>query len=125
MTKSWDTITRDEFAKKREPITAQAADISKFGAPAAAVVTALLAAFGGTELFDANRGETVIAVAIVTAVAVGGAFYVLAHDYRTRGALWVARVETLGRILEHEKTANEETSNAAAAKEEAAATKVS
>jgi len=120
---SWDKTARDEFAKKQEPITANAANVAKFGAPAAAFVTAVLAAVGGKEIFDVERGETVIAVAIVTAIAVGGAFYVAAHDYRTRGALWVARVETLGRILEYEKTANEETLNAAATKEEAATRK--
>lgn len=123
MADSWDKTARDEFAKKQEPVTANAANVAKFGAPAAALVTAVLAVLGGREIFDPARGETVIGVAVVTAVAVAGAFYVLAHDYRTRGALWIARLETLGGILEHEKTANEETLNAAAAKEEAAAKK--
>ncbi len=104
---SWDKIARDEYAKPHEPIAAQASDLTKFGAPIAGFIVAVAAAFGGW-VADAPKGETVIGVSIVIAVAVAGVFYVFAADFRTRGATAVGRLNNLSKHTASEAQATKQ-----------------
>ena len=106
MPESWDDLARQEYAKPDEPISARASDLTKFGAPVAAFITAALAAVGGW-VADAPPAERVIGVAIVTAVAVGGLFYVFAADFKSRAAGTVARFNNLSKHAAHEAEASE------------------
>jgi hypothetical protein len=103
---TWDELARKEYAATDEPISARASDLTKLGAPVAAFVTAVLAAVGGWAA-DAPAGDTVIGVAIVTAVTVGGLLYVFAADFRSRAAVSVARFNNLYRHAKGEAKANE------------------
>jgi colicin import membrane protein len=94
---TWDDRARKEFDKPDEPISARASDLTKIGAPVAAFLTAILAAVGGW-VSDAPKAETVIAVAVVSAAAVGGLFYVFAADFKSRAAATVARFESVTRL---------------------------
>jgi transposase len=106
MPETWDELARKEYADPDEPISARASDLTKIGAPVAAFITAVLAAVGGW-VADAPSGHTVIAVAIVVAVAVAGLLYVLAADFRSRAAVSVARFNNLCAHAKGEAKANE------------------
>jgi hypothetical protein len=112
--KPWDEIARQEYAKPDEPISARASDLSKIGAPVAASMAAILAGVGGW-ISDAPKGETIIAVAIILAVAVGGLFYVFATDFRARSAVAVARFNNLSRHAAAEAPATKTVRDEAAA----------
>jgi hypothetical protein len=103
---TWDALARKEYAKADEPISARASDLTKVGAPIAAFITAVAASVGGW-VADAPAGHTVIAVAIVIAVAVGGLFYVFAADFRSRAAVAVARFDNLCRHSQAEAKATD------------------
>jgi hypothetical protein len=121
---TWDEIARKEYAKPDEPISARASDLSKIGAPVATSITAILAAIGGW-VSEAPPEQTVIAVGVVVAVAVGGLLYVFAADFRSRAAVSVARFESLGRHAQAEAKGNEKVTadaRAEVAKAEAAST---
>jgi hypothetical protein len=115
MPDTWDDLARSEYAKPEEPVSARASDLTKIGAPVAAFITAVLAAVGGW-VADAPRGHTVIAVAVVVAVAVGGLLYVFAADFRSRAAVAVARLNNLSVHAKVEARANKEVKSAADAK---------
>jgi hypothetical protein len=118
---TWDDLARREYAKPEEPVSARASDLTKIGAPVAAFIAAALAAIGGW-VADAPRGHTVIAVAAVVAVAVGGLFYVFAADFRSRAAVAVARFNNLSLRAQGEVKANEAVQSEARARVEAAKT---
>lgn len=103
---TWEELARKEYAKPDEPISARASDLSKIGAPVAAFITAVLAAVGGW-VADAPLGHTVIAVAVVVAVAVGGLFYVFAADFHSRAMVAVARFNNLCAHTSAEAKAND------------------
>jgi hypothetical protein len=106
MPDSWDELARQEYAAPDQPISARASDLTKIGAPVAAFIVAILASVGGW-VSDAPKAESIIAVAIVVAVAVGGLFYVFAADFRSRAAVAVARFNNLTTLAEREVQAKE------------------
>lgn len=104
---SWDETAREEYRKPQEPIGAHASQLTSFGAPIAAFIVAVAAAFGGV-VADAPPAETVIGVSVVIAAAVAGVFYVFASDFRTRGTVAVARFNNLSKHAEAEARATNE-----------------
>ena len=115
VTDTWNERARKEFDAPNEPISARAADLTKFGAPVATVVVTVAASLGGVAS-DADANFKVIAVAVVVATAVGGLFYVFAADFRSRAAATVARFEALAKLTSAEVSATDEAQKAADAK---------
>ncbi len=100
---TWDELAKQALSDAKEPITADATNITKFGAPAAAVVTGVLAVvLGETWELDPTQSEVVIAAAVVAAAVVLGIYHAFASDVRTRGAVTVARLERLSVLAEEE-----------------------
>jgi len=93
----WETLAETALTDPK-PITADATNITKFGAPAAAIATALLTAFGVGVMPDANLDEAVIGAAIVIAAVMLGVYHAFASDLRTRGALAIKRLEVLAAL---------------------------
>lgn len=93
----WEALAQAALTDPK-PITADATNITKFGAPAAAIATALLTAFGVGVMPDANLDEAVIGAAIVIAAVMLGVYHAFASDLRTRGALAIERIEVLGAL---------------------------
>ncbi len=95
--KTWEELANEALSDAREPITANATDLTKFGVPATAIATVLLTGLLGIALdLDASRGDVVVAASIVLAAIMLGVYHAIASDIRTRGAVTIARIERLG-----------------------------
>jgi hypothetical protein len=101
MASNWAEIAHKTLDEERQPITADATSIAKYGAPTVALITALGAGlFGGLlDLSPKDNPEVVVAGAIVIAAAVLGVFLAFAIDIWTRGAVMIARYQAITRLV--------------------------
>jgi hypothetical protein len=100
---TWEDLAKQALSDAKEPITAKATNIAKFGAPAAAVVSSVVVVLlGDTWQLDTSRSEVVIAAAVVAAAVMLGVYHAFASDVRTRGAVAVARLERLSALAGEE-----------------------
>lgn len=96
MTDTWGNIAHDALDKPQQPIQASATDITRFGAPIVAVVTAVITGvLGAAWKVDPSEPAVVIATAIIVAAVVLGLYFAFASDVRTRGAVTIARFEAI------------------------------
>lgn len=101
---TWEELAKEALSEaNKKPITAEATNIAKFGAPAAAVVSSVLVVLlGETWQLDTSRSEVIIAAAVVAAAVMLGIYHAFASDVRTRGAVAVARLERLSALAAEE-----------------------
>lgn len=104
----WNEVAHDLLDKvDNEPIKANPTNLAAFGAPAVAIVTALLAGILGTAWsLDPKKPAVVIAAAIIIAAVVLGVYFAFATDIRARGAVTRARYEAIS-ALAAEATASD------------------
>jgi hypothetical protein len=100
----WGEIAHTAFDDaNNQPITADATYVAKFGAPAVAIVTALLTALlGASWNLDPQTPAVLFAGAIIVAAVVLGVYVAFASDIHTRGAVTVARFQAVEILAEHE-----------------------
>lgn len=100
---TWEERAEKELSDAKEPITAEATNITKFGAPAAAIFTSVGAVLLGDKWnLDPNNGEVVIAAAVVAAAVMLGVYHAFASDVRARGAVAVERLQSLTALAQEE-----------------------
>jgi hypothetical protein len=118
----WDKIGHDVLDKPdNEPIKANPTSIAKYGAPSVALVTAVLAALlGEATNLDPRMPAVVFAAAIIIAAVVLGVYVAFATDIRTRGAVTIARFESIARLAESEEAKRADAAVAAQKAAEAA-----
>jgi hypothetical protein len=101
---TWNEIAHKAFEEgDKELIQADATNVTKFGAPAVAVVTALLIGLlGASWKLDPSRPAVLFAAAIIVAAIMIGIYFAFASDVRTRGAVSIARFDAITKLATEE-----------------------
>lgn len=96
---SWDEIAHDALEKPDQPIQADATEITKYGAPVVAVVTAVITGIlGAAWKVNPNEPAVLFGTAIIVAAVVLGIYFAFASDVRTRGRVTIARFNAISTL---------------------------